>query len=143
MSWFVVGLRKEVQGMVCLLQPRHLHGPYALTRLSEDNCQAHFFPPTFVSTKFPAQQTPRSAPFSSSSSSSYTSSPQFGGPKGESSTTTRLFPLPILTKTFEQAKPPPPWTSRTLNNKEIDELHAKGLCFGCKEKFKPSHRCAK
>ncbi|KAL1536412.1 hypothetical protein AAHA92_29071 [Salvia divinorum] len=115
-SHFINGLRPFIQKTVRLFMPQTLVHAYALARLQDLSA--------------PAREgfSQGSKKFYSGGSTAESRDPSSGP------TSTPLLPTPI-TPTFKNRK--------VLSQEEMNERRAKGLCFGCNEKFDRNHHCVR
>ncbi|KAD2393740.1 hypothetical protein E3N88_40717 [Mikania micrantha] len=117
-SLFLRAVKPEIGYPLRLLRPRNLPEAYLLARIQDESINV--LQPTPIRTVKPAYSS-----FPASTNTKFSS--------GVTASNLPLLPSPPL-----KSKPT---VARRLSHKEIEEKRAKGECFGCSEKYTPTHQC--
>ncbi|XP_058769067.1 uncharacterized protein LOC131642924 [Vicia villosa] len=124
LNCFISGLNPEIQHELAIHKPTYISQAIGLAKLIES--------------KFKEAKQKHNKPYNY----------QFSKPNTISSfQPTHKPPIPLTTPTNTTAKnsttpPPNRLPIRRLNNSQLQERRAQGLCFNCDEKFIPGHKCA-
>lgn len=111
LSHLLDGIRVDLQGPVRMVQPKYIYDVFSLAKLHE-------------------------AAFIACANNPMNSRPLYTNAMGTSKPphAPNLATTPVWRNGGSQ-------NSRILSTKEMEEKRAKVLCFGCDEKYTPSHRC--
>jgi len=132
-SYFLSGLRDEIQNAIRMLKPQTIHEAYCLRKLPEATLASiarrakpildrNLSYPKFGETSYktPSQSSNSATQWANHSGHSYKS---------------------VAISSTGSATSIPKFVSKTLRPKDIDEKRAKNLCFLCDEKYFPGHKC--
>lgn len=119
-SLFLRALKPEIGYPLRLLRPKSLPEAYLLARIQEEAVSVGSGGYRYGKSSYSGNTTYRNSDYSQKSITNGSSS-------------SAILPTPVLK--------PKPLNSRRLSHKEIEEKRARGECFGCTEKYSPTHVC--